>query len=89
MNVIGAAFAVLYLAVYLLFSPTKVQTSVMLVGVLGLCAIIYGGISLPSSLLTSEKSSIMGAVAVACNVAMFAAPLAQASGDVPLFCVHY
>jgi hypothetical protein len=76
-NVIGACIALVYLALYLAFSPTTGRTALVLIGVFGICATVYAGVALPSSMSPSEKSSIMGSVAVACNVAMFAAPIAQ------------
>lgn len=76
-NVVGAVFAVAYLAVFLAFSASKVHTGAAIAGVLVLCAAIYGGIALPTSLAHDQKASILGSVAVSCNVAMFAAPLAQ------------
>jgi hypothetical protein len=80
-NVIGAAFAVAYLAVFFAFSVSKVHTGAAIAGVLAVCAAVYGGISLPASLPHDQKASIMGSVAVACNVFLFASPLAQVGAD--------
>lgn len=76
-NAIGCVFALAYLIVFFAFSPSKAQSGVLIAGFLGVSAAIYCGIALPSSLHRADKASIMGSVAVACNVAMYAAPLAQ------------
>lgn len=76
-NVIGAVLGLLYLAVYLTFSPTTGRTALLLAAVLAVCAVVYCGIALPPRVLLEDKSSAMGSIAVACNVLMFASPLAQ------------
>jgi hypothetical protein len=76
-NAIGAGIALIYLGVFLLYSPSISRTALHLAGVLAASAVVYSSIALPTSIPIADKVLAMGSVAVACNVVMYAAPLAQ------------
>lgn len=76
-NAIGAGIALIYLGVFLLYSPSISRTALHLAGVLAASAVVYSSIALPTSTPIADKVLAMGSVAVACNVVMYAAPLAQ------------
>jgi hypothetical protein len=76
-NAVGSIASVLYLAVFLAYSPSRTRIALQLSALLGFVAAVYYAVVLPARVTAANRAAGMGFIAVACNIVMYAAPIAQ------------